>query len=89
MQKQWREYHLTHKGTYIGYVNANKITLNGIDDIITFPPDLETHLKHLTEVLSRLKLEKCKFCITYLNFLEHRISSDGILVDPKKSFLYS
>ncbi len=62
-----------------------------IDDIIIFSPDLETHYKHLTEVLSRLrkaglyaKLEKCEFCVPYLDFLGHRISSDGILMDPKK-----
>ena len=62
-----------------------------IDDIIIFSPDLETHYKHLIEVLTRLrkaglyaKLEKCEFCVPYLDFLGHRISSDGILMDPKK-----
>jgi len=62
-----------------------------IDDIIIFSPDLETHYEHLIKVLSKLrkaglytKLEKCEFCIPYLDFLGHRISSDGILMDPKK-----
>ena len=56
-----------------------------------FSPDLETHLKHLTKVLSRLKkaylynkLEKYEFCVLYLDFLGYRISSNGILMDPKR-----
>lgn len=62
-----------------------------IDDIIIFSPDLDTHFVHLSEVLNRLrkahlfaKLEKCEFCVPFLDFLGHRISSDGILMDPKK-----
>ena len=52
-----------------------------IDDIIIFSPDLETHYEHLIKVLSKLrkaglyaKLEKCEFCVPYLDFLGHRIS---------------
>ena len=62
-----------------------------IDDIIIFSPYLKTYYEHLSEVLSRLrkaglyaKLEKCEFCVLYLDFIGHRISSDGILMDPKK-----
>jgi len=62
-----------------------------IDDIIIFSPDLETHYQHLIEVLSRLrnaglyaKLEKCEFCVPFLDFLGHRISADGIYMDPAK-----
>ena len=62
-----------------------------IDDIIVFSPDMDTHFSHLTEVLKRLrkaglyaKLEKCEFCVPFLDFLGHRISSDGIFMDPKK-----
>ena len=62
-----------------------------IDDIIIFSPDLETHYEHLTEVLTRLrkaglyaKLEKCEFCVPFLDFLGHRISANGIYMDPKK-----
>jgi len=62
-----------------------------IDDIIIFSPDLDSHYKHLSEVLKRLrnaglfaKLEKCEFCVPYLDFLGHRISSEGIFMDPKK-----
>jgi len=62
-----------------------------IDDIIIFSPDLDSHYEHLAEVLGRLrkaglyaKLEKCEFCVPFLDFLGHRISADGILMDPKK-----
>ena len=62
-----------------------------IDDIIIFSPDLETHYEHLTEVLTRLrkaglyaKLEKCEFCVPFLDFLGHRISANGIYMDHKK-----
>jgi len=62
-----------------------------IDDIIVFSPDMDTHFTHLTEVLKRLrkanlyaKLEKCEFCVPFLDFLGHRISSNGIFMDPKK-----
>ena len=62
-----------------------------IDDIIIFSPDLDTHYKHLIDVLTRLrnaglfaKLEKCEFCVPFLDFLGHRISAEGIFMDPKK-----
>ena len=62
-----------------------------IDDIIIFSPDMDIHFQHLIEVLKRLrktglyaKLEKCEFCVPFLDFLGHRISSDGIFMDPKK-----
>ena len=62
-----------------------------IDDIIVFSPSLEIHYKHLEEVLLRLrkanlyaKAEKCEFCVPFLDFLGHRISADGIFMDPTK-----
>jgi len=62
-----------------------------IDDIIVFSPDMDSHFSHLIDVLRRLrkaglyaKLEKCEFCVPFLDFLGHRISSDGIFMDPKK-----
>jgi len=43
-----------------------------------FSPDLEKHFDHTEEVLSRLrkanlfaKIEKCEFCVTFLDFLCH------------------
>jgi len=62
-----------------------------IDDIIIFSPNYKTHVIHLSEVLSRLrkaglfaKLEKCEFFADSIDFLGHRISSKGILMDPHK-----
>ena len=62
-----------------------------IDDIIIFSPKMDIHFQHLIEILRRLrkaglyaKLEKCEFCVPFLDFLGHRISSDGVFMDPKK-----
>jgi hypothetical protein len=30
------------------------------------------------------KLDNCEFCVSFLDFLDHKISADGILMDPKK-----
>ena len=70
-----------------------------IDDIIVFSSDLETHLDHLAKILQRLrkaglytklkKKKKNEFYIPFLNFLGHRISTDGILMDPKKKYFLS
>ncbi len=68
-----------------------KFAFSYIDDIIIFSSDLDSHYQHLIDVLQRLrkaglyaKLEKCEFCVPFLDFLGHRISSDGIFMDPKK-----
>jgi len=62
-----------------------------IDDIIIFSSDLISHYEQPAEVLGRLrkaglyaKLEKCKFYVMFLDFLVHRISANGIHMDPKK-----
>jgi len=62
-----------------------------IDDIIIFSPNYDLHITHVKEVLSRLrsaglfaKLEKCEFFTPFIDFLGHRISSNGIHMDPKK-----
>ncbi len=62
-----------------------------IDDIIIFSPNLEIHIKHVSEVLSRLQnaglvanLEKCEFFVPYIDFLGHRFSANGVFMDPKK-----
>jgi len=51
---------------------------------------MDSHSSNLIEVLKRLKkdrlygkLEKCEFCVPFLDFLGHRISSDGIFMDSK------
>jgi len=62
-----------------------------IDDIIIFSSDYSTHVEHIKEVLSRLRssnlvatLEKCEFFVPYIDFLGHRISAEGINMDPSK-----
>eukprot|EP00833_Pecoramyces_ruminatium_P006384 jgi/Orpsp1_1/1180416/evm.model.c7180000073352.1 len=62
-----------------------------IDDLIIFSPNYTVHITHVSEVLTRLrkaglyaKLEKCEFFVPFIDFLGHRISSEGILMDPKK-----
>ena len=68
-----------------------KFVYSYIDDIIIFSSDYKSHVIHLKEVLSRLrraglfaKLEKCAFFADSIDFLGHRISGKGILMDPHK-----
>ena len=69
----------------------DKYILVYLDDINIFSTTFEEHLEHLREILERfrhanlkLNLDKCHFCQRELAFLEHIISSDGILPDPAK-----
>jgi len=62
-----------------------------IDDLIIFSNNFKIHVTNVSKVLKRLreaglyaKLEKCEFFVPYIDFLVHRISPDGILMDPKK-----
>jgi len=62
-----------------------------IDDIIIFSSDYSTHVEYIKEVLLRLRssnlvttLEKCEFFAPYIDFLGHRISAEGINMDPSK-----
>lgn len=59
--------------------------VNFIDDIVVFGSDEEEHDRCLKQVLAVLKsqnvllnTEKCLFKVTELNFLGHRLSSQGI-----------
>jgi hypothetical protein len=52
---------------------------------------MEEHAEHLRKVFPRLrenklyaKLEKCKFEVTELDFLGHRITQDGLVMDDHK-----
>lgn len=61
-----------------------------IDDIIVYSPTLEQHLIDLEKVLTslqafgwQLKLAKCKFCFTELDFLGHTISQGKVQVAKK------
>ena len=62
-----------------------------LDDVIVFSSSVDEHLERLELVLSRLqqeqlkvKLEKCCFFRTEVNYLGHVISNEGVATDPKK-----
>ena len=62
-----------------------------IDDILVSSADEGSHLRALEEVFNRLgnhgfrlKLEKCEFLLTCIEYLGHLISSDGIQPIPSK-----
>ena len=62
-----------------------------LDDIIVYGKTFEVHLKHLEEVLQRLKdanlklnSKKCVFFQKEVSFLGHLISEDGVKTSPEK-----
>ena len=62
-----------------------------IDDILVYSKTREDHAKHLEIVLQVLrehklyaKFNKCEFWLEEISFLGHRISKNGIAVDPTK-----
>jgi len=62
-----------------------------IDDILIYNSSLEEHAGHLRKVFQRLrenklyaKLEKCKFGVTEVDFLGHRITQEGLMMDDHK-----
>ncbi len=62
-----------------------------IDDILIYSGSLEEHAEHLRKVFQRLrenklyaKLEKCEFGVTEVDFLGHRITQKGLMMDDHK-----
>jgi hypothetical protein len=62
-----------------------------IDDILIYSSSLEEHAGHLRKVFQRLrenklyaKLEKCEFGVTEVDFLGHRITQEGLMMDDHK-----
>ena len=62
-----------------------------IDDILVASKDTETHKQHLAQLFRRLQehglvinVSKCKFGQNSLDFLGHRIISEGIMPLPEK-----
>ena len=60
-----------------------------IDDILIYSRSEEEHKEHLRMVLERLrdrklfaKLSKCRFWKREIGFLGHRVSKQGVSVDP-------
>jgi transposase InsO family protein len=69
----------------------DKSVLSFLDDILIFSKTREEHLRHIREVLERLrekklygKLSKCEFMRSEVGFLGHRIGADGLCVSPDK-----
>lgn len=63
-----------------------------VDDLIIFSKTFEEHLKHISEVLTRLenagmyiKMSKCAFGVESIEFLGHIVTREGIQADPKKT----
>ena len=61
------------------------------DDILVYSPTWETHLHHLNLVLKelqnnhlRVKLSKCTFGVTSIQYLGHYVTVKGVSVDPEK-----
>ncbi|GBG82779.1 hypothetical protein CBR_g36310 [Chara braunii] len=62
-----------------------------LDDILVYIHTLEEHLRHLRDVLDRLrrhgfyaKLSKCRFAQHKVNFLGHYVSDRGLYMDDAK-----
>ncbi|XP_071933807.1 uncharacterized protein [Coffea arabica] len=62
-----------------------------IDDILVYSKTREEHAKHLELVLQILRehklyaeFSKCEFWLEEISFLGHKVSKDGITVDPAK-----
>jgi hypothetical protein len=62
-----------------------------IEDILIYSSSLEEHAEHLRKVFQKLrenklyaKLEKCEFGVTKMDFLGHRITQKGLMMDDHK-----
>jgi hypothetical protein len=62
-----------------------------IDNILIYSSSMEEHAEHHRKVFQRLrenklyaKLEKCKFGVTEVDFLGHRITQEGLMMDDHK-----
>ena len=62
-----------------------------LDDILIYSKSIEDHREHVMQILKRLRrfqlyanLKKCKFSTTKVEFLGFIISTDGVLMDPRR-----
>jgi len=62
-----------------------------LDDILIYLKILDEHVKHIFEILEalaraglQLKLEKCEFHVTKVNFLGFVVTLEGIRVSESK-----
>ena len=70
---------------------VSKICFVYLDDVIIFSENLEDHLKHVKLIVERLekanlkiKLEKCEFAVSKIEYLSHIIEKGAITPNPKK-----
>lgn len=83
--------------TFLGAMNdtlapvLRRCALVFFDDILIYSPTFESHLQHLSEVLTllkqdhwKIKLSKCAFAQTTIAYLGHIISAHGVATDPAK-----
>jgi hypothetical protein len=93
-----KSFGLTNTPTHFMYLmnsvfmeELDKFLVVFIDDILVFSKSRKEHEEHLRIVLQRLrnhqlyaKFSKCEFWFTEVQFLGHKVSSEGISVDPSK-----
>ncbi|MCP3662607.1 MAG: DDE-type integrase/transposase/recombinase [Gammaproteobacteria bacterium] len=67
------------------------VALVYLDDIVIYSANFEEHLEHLAQVLDRfrqynlkLKLKKCNFGQSELDFLGHLVTAEGLKPNPAK-----
>lgn len=65
---------------------------NYLDDLVIFSKSWEEHIKHVREVLTRLRganltvnPEKVKFGAQEISFLGHLVSAQGVRIDPERT----
>lgn len=69
----------------------NKFVMVYIDDIIVFSKNIQDHIYHLEQVFTllldaglKIKIQKCKFARSEVEYLGHIVSKEGVKVDPAK-----
>lgn len=84
----------TAPGTFVAMMrtvlDGVEHTMTYLDDIIVFTDTWEEHVATLETVFQRMRLHhlqlqpaKCKLLLSEVTYLGHRITKDGILIDPR------